>query len=771
MCDTMKVPLRHFPDLDQRDPEHRLLAKEQMTAFVCGPIKEGHTKSNDSLEYLSFLALDNDNQITNKDLNKELEAMGLNFLLYPTASNGTKDLSTNRIKHGCRALIEIDYSITPERFNEIRPKLQELFPWADIGAMKASQFFLGNFTMANMDKNYKTIYQHVGKPLETRAIPKHDERPRDAKRRSLKNSGVVLHTSNTVEFDDNMVFYGKDSQAYTFDDVLNHQMCASKWHCPWCEGSSGKPNAYFYIAPDGNHTFQCNHSNKGCGVFGVYRQSSVKLANNIEAFNAKQNRLSTRRGKGPKRTIATEQPIPYTELSEMIIQAIGDISGDVTILAGYEGIGKSRFVHHLVAKGEKIYFASSSYAQAREQYSGLVKAGQKQGFTVGLFVSKGEMLKQAGYDIEYNKSNKSYMHGKIKRQKIIQSIMEVDGIEELEATKIFKEITPKPLSEYEQYDVIVMTHDMLETFSSRQSDLDKFMGELSKEYDVLDDSRIVYYDDPKASDFFNLTVSEELDSLQYEQKLIEGKTYTLRPANKRRLINLSNRLIFSTTETLCRDAIKQTYHDMKINEPGLYFHKRLCCGNAHVVVSKKVRSKNHKIFKYIKTDYFEKQTGESWELIGNGIEQELNFSTINGRNELQDSNILLKLSYPHPKVIELVRANFPQLSKAEACAVIEIDQLNQAIGRNQGYRFRDKQMVIYMEPAHYEVILDQCRYSFNTVTVEDEFQSTRNDTGMVKLIGDIALAVEPDDLITEDTHTNATQGDIESFMDIMELKE
>lgn len=738
LCSGFFTPQRHFKDLDHRDPVDRDTAKKSMDAYVCGPIKENATKSDESLEYMTILALDNDNAIEIKPLLKQLRDMKLNCLVFPTVSNGVIDPTSRKRKYSYRVLVDIDYSITPDRLAEVKPALQKMFPWTDVKALNASQFFLGHFTMSGQNKNMTTAYRIKGEPLKIRDIPKANERPRDAKRRKLKDSGVVLHTSNVVEFDDNMTFYGSDGLAYSFHDIVSNGLCASKWCCPWC---SGEPRAHFRIEKNGQHQFFCNHANK-CGVRGVYRQSNEKLTTNVSAFNKRIMNMSSRNSKADKKTIRTESPFDYADLSEMIINEIGGITSEVTILAGFEGIGKSRYVEHLVtAMGEKVYFGSFSNQQAFEQCEGFNKLG---GIKAGLYVSKSKMLMDQGIEVTYTDSSRSFENGKINRKATIASIMDVLGMNEVDAKRHYDSISPIPVADFEKYDVVCMTHSMLESFSGRKLGYKSTsIIETASDYAQLNDDWIVYYDDPKPENLYWLSPAKKKDIGVFEQLAIETKVYSVRPSNRRPLINLSNRIVFSTTEMLCVELIQKIYTDKEISIPDLYFHDRLRAGNAHVVISKKVRSNNHEIFPCLKK-FYEDRTGEEWVLIGDGIDGDHNYSTINGANGLMESNVLLKVSFPHKEAMELIRAHLPELEVSIANSLIMLDRLNQAIGRNQGYRYRGSSLVVYLEPSHNEVIIEQCRYSFSTIVTESELTSNKYDSGFSRLIG-MAADIEADD--------------------------
>jgi len=763
MCELFRLPMIHFEELDHKKPEDRQLAKEQMPVFVCGEINEHESKCDDSLESVTFLALDNDNQIETKELVKQLKTLKLDSLVYPTTSNGTIDQTTKKRRSCCRVLINIDYAITVERFNEVKPHLKKLFPWADVAALKPSQFFLGHFSMSNMtNKNIWTAYRVAGEPLAIKPMQKENEPKRTATRRKLADSGVVLQTSNRVNFDENTVFYGRDGLAYTFNDIIEGSMCASKWSCPWCEGSKGTPNAHFKIADDGDHMFFCNHSNNGCGVVGLYRPTGELVSNNIEAFNNAYLTRSKSNRKGDKRTVATETPYAYSDLQEMMINEVGEIDNEMNVLMGFEGIGKSRLVVHMVKQqNERVYFGSSSYVQVYEQYENF----KNQGLNVGLYVAKNQLLKELGIDVEYKDSNKSFTGGKLRKSVVIKSIMEKMGMDKTQATEFYRSIDPIAVSEFDQYDVVCMTHAMLESFSSRQSTYKKrSIIDNERDYAQLNDDWIVYYDDAKYENFYWLSPSLDKDVDVFEQVVINANVYSVRPDSERPLINLKNRIVFSTTENLCCNVLQEVYKDRDIRVPDLEFHKRLRAGDAHVVISDKVRSKNHHVFSRL-AKFFKRETSEEWVLIGDGVGGDYNYSTINGANGLMSKNIILELSLPHPDQTRMVKAHFPELSTAEVNTLIMLDKLNQAVGRNQGYRFRDKKLIIYIDPIYSDVLIDCSRYSFNTVVVESDFKASQHNESISRLI---EIASDVDSYIVNDKELFEQENELLAALDVLD---
>lgn len=87
--------------------------------------------------------------------------------------------------------------------------------------------------------------------------------------------------------------------------------------------------------------------------------------------------------------------------------------------------------------------------------------------------------------------------------------------------------------------------------------------------------------------------------------------------------------------------------------------------------------------------------------IGDGLAADLNLSNNKGRNDLADRTTVIKLSVPNATLAINLWAQFPETSsKRELNTLLLSDLANQAIGRNQGYRFRGKPCVLLVDPLY-----------------------------------------------------------------------
>lgn len=88
-------------------------------------------------------------------------------------------------------------------------------------------------------------------------------------------------------------------------------------------------------------------------------------------------------------------------------------------------------------------------------------------------------------------------------------------------------------------------------------------------------------------------------------------------------------------------------------------------------------------------------------LIGDGLGSELNLLNNKGRNDLTDKTTVVKLSVPNATLAINLWAQFPpETDKRTLNTRLLADLGNQAIGRNQGYRYRGKPCVVLVDPMY-----------------------------------------------------------------------
>lgn len=114
-----------------------------------------------------------------------------------------------------------------------------------------------------------------------------------------------------------------------------------------------------------------------------------------------------------------------------------------------------------------------------------------------------------------------------------------------------------------------------------------------------------------------------------------------------------------------------------------------------------VRSANHALLLPIIERLKAEFPDDGVTLIADGLACEYNLSNNKGRNDLAEKTTIIKLSWPNPSIVATIGAHFCDIDKLDHDAMLATllaDVCNQAIGRNQGFRFKGKQAIVLIDP-------------------------------------------------------------------------
>ncbi|WP_429248009.1 hypothetical protein [Massilia sp. UYP32] len=202
-----------------------------------------------------------------------------------------------------------------------------------------------------------------------------------------------------------------------------------------------------------------------------------------------------------------------------------------------------------------------------------------------------------------------------------------------------------------------------------------------------------------------------------KHKLIEfkGSTYLERPLELTMGYGLHSRssrpkIVITTTEwltgyyalrTLNRSGLKAADHvDL--------FHTADCIVTA--ISTTITRKRNHAVLLPISEKLKQEFPDQNVSLIADGLGCELNLSNNKGRNDLATATTIIKLSWPHPSINSTIGAHFADVENPNYDLMIATqlaDLGNQAIGRNQGFRFQGRQAIVLIDPKYFKVIAEQ----------------------------------------------------------------
>lgn len=125
--------------------------------------------------------------------------------------------------------------------------------------------------------------------------------------------------------------------------------------------------------------------------------------------------------------------------------------------------------------------------------------------------------------------------------------------------------------------------------------------------------------------------------------------------------------------------------------------------NCHVTLltTRMVRKGEHVLLLLIAAQLQQEFPEQDLAFIADGLGCELNLMNNRGRNDLADRSTLIKLSVPNPTVAINLWAQFPTSEKpAVLNTILLADLANQAIGRNQGFRFAGRQCMVLVDPMY-----------------------------------------------------------------------
>ena len=234
---------------------------------------------------------------------------------------------------------------------------------------------------------------------------------------------------------------------------------------------------------------------------------------------------------------------------------------------------------------------------------------------------------------------------------------------------------------------------------------------------------IIFFDDPSYDDFSllydfdNKWADKKIDKQPIEVREIDNRKYFVRPKKYLFGYGFRNKVIFSTTELITLELIYAGYHKANVVVPPLMPNDKMYAGCITVMKTERVRKRWDgllpPIVERLRRDGFE------FEYFADGQGNDYNLVTSKGQNIFDHEDTLIEISQPHEsKVIKLQHElQWDESDRFAVRVAICLDQMHQAIGRNSGYRWSDKEeyndrreAVVLVEPLICDELCDKSRY-------------------------------------------------------------
>lgn len=684
------------------------------------PAPWGQVKRNDRSKFsgVSALVLDIDGSISIDEFCTRYDGL-INGVLYTTHSHRSE---RKQGKDCFRVIVELtedipwDLMLKPSYENEsILPALFECFPDVDASCFEPQR---GHFFFSCKPGAVHEKRRLRGSPFNWRDLPVTPklvriERPQVQTKRG--GSGALLQ--HTLDFE--QLFEDRGWVKHRRGDVLIVQ-------CPNELEHGSKDDGTRILLGGGNARFKCHHSHCGGTSWLITHLFATEDSELLRPYcEARDDSLLLVKKEQDEEPAELEQhelehfikprefnyPTDRAE-AQATVQAFtrAFLKSNKThaVLKTPEGYGKStsivREANHL---GWGIMFCCSSNEQAKEKQESFKKAGYDVTRAVSFAaLFKEEVRTAEGKEIElvtHKRVNQSiWSPPSIDEAATIANIFEAYGCSKDEAKAVLEDVNSraKGTREIEGLPFVVTTFDLGDKLCQKGQWL-------------------VVVDDPNASNFNRFSFEDFWGKPKMVKKKVNGKDEWHPDVRQKEELIFANvpfpsKVIWTTTEQITRDLILANHESAVIRDieenieteyDVMAVPSRLCTANLREIlagVDKVVRE----------------TAGHDYVFYADGVKATHNFTNTKGRNDLVKDQLIVR-GCPHlTMVAELTASLDLDLSHQRVVsAMCVVDELNQALGRCQGYRkqeFESHKSLIVCHPNVYKVILAKCRYRVRT---------------------------------------------------------
>jgi hypothetical protein len=702
--------------------------KEFSFHFNAAIYREGGLRRTEDCAALSALILDYDENVSIEDallrfiVNEKLE-----FVLY-TSFNHQREKTPGYIKRDkFRVVIPLLTECPKEEWELIKHNLDTFAPGVDPVCKKINQIYTYTYC-AEDNKDLARIIHNPGNKLDWTKWEKLKE----------ETYGVDSSTYKAKKADHYLpadYVFRLERGTVRFCDVDKH---ISKVYCPHHVDKS--PGTFL--------------DKKGRTVYHVCNKcGTTKIEQMIEPID---DTMRT----GPQKIITKEEvlaalglskddpvePFSRAERGELIKKRCLKKSHDLMLLYAFEGFGKSYYAQlEVKVRHSKVLFASYSNTQAQEQCESFTKAGIKAQFVPG---REWKLRTQYKVDCVYGKKQHPWDSEDVNEAKTKKEIMDVVKCTHERAEEIWDDCTsPKP--DFVNYDIVCTTIARTMVYGAIQASKAVLFANapvLSDEDYIVPKNTVVFYDDPD-KDYFTFyeehtstflerqiakkRAARDDDSFTQEMLTIDGRVVKEIEINERRYFVrpkqfvlgyglFNTRKVFTTTETVTSDLIRKMYTD--IYEPKLMPDQKMRAGNITMIKTNMVGAKRDGFLPPIMQRL--KKEGYDFHYFADGQGTTHNLVNTKGQNAFLSSDVVIETSEPHFNIVTkyIDEFHWEEGDRNTMKVALALDNLQQAIGRNSGYRWSDEQdyskrksAFVLCEPKLFNSLLKFMRYSVETV--------------------------------------------------------
>jgi hypothetical protein len=407
--------------------------------------------------------------------------------------------------------------------------------------------------------------------------------------------------------------------------------------------------------------------------------------------------------------------------------------GSVHLLFGRPGQGKSHQAIKLAKQGRLIIFASASNEQSEEQYANCRHTHKE------LLVSRAYKLQRDyGVEIALQSSGDPFEAPEADEVATCRRLIHAGQAKNMEhALEIWKSLSTGDSAPPPQGGTILFT-----TFERARVWASSGYFEIRKDtpYNKAQCIRraVLFVDDVEResiSDYrritknvrkwMNMTRSE--NGQQFETVPTKrGNEYLVRQESQAVLKGFENMsTVFSTVEWRAKMMLEILYPDqLKIHDMSPEDNAKDNRTDLYLLGTELVGSKYHALF-HLLTELWRRQ-GTDWLWVGDGVQADENHYTVRGKNAYREHDTIIKVSQPHPNVSDkcMLDIGLEGGNQNVAVAYTMLDQLNQAVGRNQGERYCGKRCIVLVDPGKLKLLDEFTGYRAKMVSKVDDINLT-----------------------------------------------
>lgn len=655
---------------------------------------------------------------------------------------------------------------------QIRNSLESFVGPCDPASFNPNQIYsMPSVPAARLDKSF-TLH-NKGKCLDWEQLERNTFRSLDTGANSAPDKRLVQAGDHYLEPE--QILQTKNGPIHVKDvtGLINGV------RCPFHDDK--KPSEFIRkVEVTGNIFLHCSTCNKN-----YYMRRSTRITSTMEVKPLQKNKNKTDRFHTADELLVFDYPDNYYSADDRtrVLKQLHGIQNKIQADKGYdtgdgkriykshilympEGSGKSRLVIDLAKDGQKIIFACKSWEQVESKYDEYLRAGIAGGFNVKVARSKdAKARRRFGTAVVRGAASGPFTSGRIMDKETIElfinnnpdlspdfirlcwqffspdrlsfeSIPHPDFDEE---GNLVSDDISAPLAD-ENTRILLTTFEQLRIHRLRNA--------------VIPNEWIIWFDDPDINDVIDIEPYDtdrwgELPEgrLDKETREINGKRYYTRNYNQSLGYSLrDHKCVYTTTEVITKKGIqlmmrrrqeKCLVHDEMDNIVG---------GTITILGTHMVWKKYDGIIPLI-VRRLNKQKHKT-RLIADGLASEFNHSNNKGRNDLNETNILVELSTPHPihvrTVCDALAMSFAS-DRNEITHAIMLDRMHQAIGRNSGYRYKGYQCVVLVDTKAHKRMIANTRYHIdrdNSVLIDRTKTMGRTETRTGNTVSPIVQEVE-----------------------------